>query len=474
MMHPSLRLVGFLCLVVPVALVGADPKVQEKVAGVWKVTAADKLNETWTFTFADDKWEIKGVYTKNGREVGSAHGTKVRELKDGLNFTRVFDKKPASDLGDDALTTFKLKDSGGELIFRAGGKTSIRQVKREEDATAAKPKAKAPDPKTEPAPKAAGPFAELAQIKGSKSLSSMTLGISPDGKRAAMVSAGAGGTTNTVAIWDLAEKKVVRRIKPVGRTERLAWSADGKSLATLQLTFATAEAKPQLAVWDSETGEQRAMFEAPKFASVIAICADGSVVAAANGGIIGDDGFVMAWDVVAKKEIFSQEIVSTLSTIGLTADGKTLMAVGVKPSRQTVLFDLKTGKPRVTFKAIPERSILSADGKLVVGTSYENGSSKLHVFDTANPTKPPRVIQGGKGRIDCLALVDNNRHVIVAGSSDEVHDIDLATGKIVNTFVPAKNLLTIALTTTSDSAYLLTLSGDYVARLWSTPFGPKQ
>src|SRR5262245_17111201 len=261
--------------------VGGDAT-QDKITGAWKATDTSRFEETWTFKLTDGQWEVKVVYMKDGREVGRAHGTKVREVKDGLNFTRVFDKKPASDLGDDALSTLKLKDDGADLIFRAGGKTSIRRMRREADA---KPEPKV-EPKTVPAPKSSEAFPEIAQIKVTKSTLSMTVGLSPDGKRAATASSGAGAKTNNVAIWDLATKKVVQRIRPVGLTHQIAWSADGKSVATLQLTVAGQTDMPQLAVWDPDTGEQRGVIEAHLFAAQMAISADGTVVAAATGGLI--------------------------------------------------------------------------------------------------------------------------------------------------------------------------------------------
>jgi hypothetical protein len=119
-------------------------------------------------------------------------------------------------MGATARSSFRLPmTKGGELIFR-GAKTTIKQVRREADATVAKPepKPKTPDPKTEPAPKAVGPFAEVAQLKASKTLAGLNVAIAPDGKRAAMVSSTAKGKTNTVAIWDLAENKIVQRIRP--------------------------------------------------------------------------------------------------------------------------------------------------------------------------------------------------------------------------------------------------------------------
>ena len=325
MRYRSFTFAGLLSiLIVLPASVRGEPTLQEKIAGTWKVTDTSRYEETWTFTFADDAWDIKGVYVKNGKEVGKAHGTKVKVLKDGLNFTRVFDKKPATDLGDDAVSTFKLMDSGGDLIFRAAGKTTIRKVTRDE-AAVAKPKT---DQKTEPAPTADRPFKEVGQLKGPKTIAGMSLAISPDGKRAAMVSSTVGAKTNTVAILNFEDKKAVQRIRPTGITNRLAWSADSKWLATLEAEFCRCRRQAAaVAVWDVETAELRATFDAPKFAAEVAISGDGSGRSSFKGGIAADDGVVKAWDVVAKKEIFSQSIKSTLNRHGLTADGKTLMAV---------------------------------------------------------------------------------------------------------------------------------------------------
>src|SRR3954471_8481059 len=98
----------------------AEASLQDKIAGTWKATDTSRFEEAWTFTFAEGSWEVKGVYLKNGREAGTAHGTKIKAMKDGLLFTRVFDKKPAADYGDEATGLFKLTESGGELVFKAG------------------------------------------------------------------------------------------------------------------------------------------------------------------------------------------------------------------------------------------------------------------------------------------------------------------------------------------------------------------
>jgi WD40 repeat protein len=189
--------------------------------------------------------------------------------------------------------------------------------------------------------------------------------VSPDGARAA-----AGWTDGRVRIWDLTTGKEVLTIKVSGDTRGIAYSPDGKILATMP-SFA-AEGK----LWDAATGKAIAtlpMAPLPKYrhhALGLRFSPDGKTLGSVIHGIVQDKVIagVQLWDVeTGKLKRFVSARGVTLSGFAIAPDGKTL-AAAAHHTGITRLVNLETGEDRAVLKwegAEVYGVAFSPDGKTV-------------------------------------------------------------------------------------------------------------
>jgi WD40 repeat protein len=330
--------------------------------------------------------------------------------------------------------------------------------------------AKKPDPDPKKTEDKTGLFTQLVSIK-TTNLGSFGVAVAPDAKQIAWVGGKPGAMD--IVLFDMADKKVTKRINTPVNITRLVWSVDGSTLAALYLGEAMKGGRPsQVVVFDTKTWEPKAIFDHPGFPTALALSANGQVVAVANDSITGP-GTLKVWDVDGKKEIFTQELNASLVQMALSADGKTVLANGFGPQRDlATAFELPGGKPRAGFKtAVQERLALSADGNTAVGAAYVESGLQVTVWDVANGGKVARVIKGGKWRADSLALIDQDRQVVLGGTSPDVHIYNLSTGQLTYTFAPGQKSGLAVVQAAPDSTVILTLAFDRILRLWKTPFG---
>ena len=332
---------------------------------------------------------------------------------------------------------------------------------------------KDPDPKA----KTDSAFTEFAVLKRSDQVQSYDIGLSPDGKQVAMM---VGPVLNaSFGIIDVESSKVEKSWKFGTAVNSVVWSADGKSLAGVVSGEVKKDGKPsQVVVWDTKTWERRTEFDFQGFPSALALSADGNIVATVSGAA-ATNPVVKAWDVSAKKEIFSQEVKTSVPRVSLSDDGKVLAVSGAGPMNTTVgLFDLPSGKVRGGIKCDPH-FVLSGDGNTVVDWVFNDTGLVISIWDTKALTKAPRVIKAGKWKADTIIFMDKDRHIAVAGgmAQDEIRVFDLKTLKEDHTFLVGKKTMgrsLLQVKTTPDSSLLLTYATDHTVRLWSTPFGEKK
>jgi hypothetical protein len=465
----------------------ADPE----IAGAWKVLSGGlpEFTETWTFTQEKETWKVTGVYVKDGQEVGSCHGEKVEFANGVLTFRRVFDKKPGPNFGD-AKCTFRVVGGKGQLltyvrtqpnrkVLEPAGKAAAAKTTPDPEPKTAKtpdPEPKVakkpdPDPKTtttpDPAPKAVAPYTEVATFRGTPRSTAYGVAISPDGKRLALGEpAGAAGR---IVIAEFGTKKILRDIDVPGIVTQIAWSADGTTLAAVvQGDLGGTGRKTQVPVWDTATWEEKASFEHPNYPGGLTIAGNGSVVACASAASGG--GVLKVWDVAAKKEVLERKVQCISSCNVLSADGKTLAVGALAPTGQLTLIDVPSGKVKQTVKG-SETFAMSADTKTLVTIGGDGKGN--HAVNVWQGGKIVRTVPLSKWEPTCFVLLNNDKHVAVGGTYDEVVVCEVATGKVVQTLKMAKGQ-TVRLGATADSSRLMTFGTDRVVRLWSTPFGPKE
>src|SRR5205807_2655503 len=183
--------------------------------------------------------------------------------------------------------------------------------------------------------------------------------FSPDGKTLASIAGGWGpdDCPGEVKLWDVATGK--ERVAVKGHPSRIlhmAFSADGKTLATSSKT---------VKLWDVATGKEK--MELPVAYTALAFAPDGKTLAMTGPGL----GSVQLWDLTTgKKRVSMPANELGIGSLGFTPDGKTLVSAGLReakegeegPNRNTKaagslegyfcqlkLFDVATAKERATI-----------------------------------------------------------------------------------------------------------------------------
>lgn len=164
---------------------------------------------------------------------------------------------------------------------------------------------------------------------------------SADGKHLAT-----GDKVGHVVVWDAETGKElatvecpvmytwdkVQRLHSIGGVRSLAFSPDGKQLAVGGMgkvgNIDHLEGKTRVEVFDWKAGKQTAEFAGDKFnglTNALAWAPDGSWLLGAGGG---NDGFLVFYDVAAKKVLRQEKAAMFVHDMALSPDAKDLVCVG--------------------------------------------------------------------------------------------------------------------------------------------------
>jgi RNA polymerase sigma factor (sigma-70 family) len=254
---------------------------------------------------------------------------------------------------------------------------------------------------------------ELRQL-GDKDLSFG--GLSPDGKYLAYLKE---DSAKILRLWDLAANKEVRQLSHPAAVSRVAFAADGKTLA---VAFAAEVDQPgQIALWDVD-GKQigtLAGHQAQVFA--LAFAPDGKTLA--SGGY---DKTLRLWDLETRKELHKHQSLPTpIYQLSFNRDGKTLTSRGAE--NHVRLWDVPAWRQRPMADGA-EWSIgslaYSADGKFVAAPSSE----RIWVWDTAT-SKVVRKLEGHKDTVRAVVFSPDGKFLVSGSDDGTVRIWDLASGK---------------------------------------------
>jgi WD40 repeat protein len=263
-----------------------------------------------------------------------------------------------------------------------------------------------------------------------------------------------------VRLWDAAAGKelaVIRDSQPTG----VAFSADGKTLATVEEGKAEGKRTAVLQTWEVVTGKRLARLEEPGFLNVsVALSATGGT--AATVAWVKDKApkdpndagtyVVHLWD-LKKQERGSQLLevrkVPLLAAV-FAPDDKTLI-VADSMSKLHV-FDVKTGKETQTLKADGSFPVLafSPDGKLLASSTTE---ATVQLWDVATG-KSRSLTETHHGGVTAVAFSADGRTVASGSNDRSVRLWEAATGRPLRRLAVPAGVSALALT--PDGGHLLT------------------
>jgi WD40 repeat protein len=260
--------------------------------------------------------------------------------------------------------------------------------------------------------------------------------FSPDGKHLA-----SAGDDRTIKVWEVETGNVVRTLKaPYTALRSVAWSPDGKRLASAGFDDAVGSwfslpprfgvpGRHAVVVWDAETGKEVISLPHSGWAGSVAWSPDGKRLASGGG-----DGTVKIWDGATGREILTlighRGIVLC---VAWSPDGRRLASVDSR-DRAIRVWDARTGKEAFTLKGHNGAVMgvaFSPDGRRLASASWEG---TVKVWDA---TRDPEVItlQVPDAEPPGVAFSPDGRRLAVAAGA-EVKVWDIPTGKVVKSLQP--------------------------------------
>src|SRR5262245_15288730 len=296
------------------------------------------------------------------------------------------------------------------------------------------------------------------------------LAFSADGKLLAVSYHGDGRQPRGILLWKFGpgpkEVELVRALPtPAYASRFLAFSPDGKTLASAGETLGMNNDASEVKLWDVGAGKEKAVLKGPKdTATGLGFASDGALVTAAFDG-----GVIAVWNPISgspvrtidsKGQVFSMALMPKTHRAALGGcnglitfvdldSGKTtgrlqahqdhVQAVAFSPSGKTLascsgdinLWDAATGKKRRTLTAqarislSPHPLVFSHDGKylasvtgkvVVSGEAAEGKLNVIHVWEEATG-KQVRTYRGHEESVDAVAFAPDGK-TLVSGSRD--------------------------------------------------------
>jgi WD40 repeat protein/serine/threonine protein kinase len=283
--------------------------------------------------------------------------------------------------------------------------------------------------------------------------------ISPDGQKAL-----SGSADKTVRYWDLETGETLW----VGKAHEnavndVAISPDGRTGASVS--------DEATIIWDLASGEiMRKQDGHEAFISHVAFSPDGQHLV--TGGW-GDNPSIVLWDATSGEIIDRFPAGSSVAEMMYTPDGSAILTIGFEDGILRMIdsesgeiireMDAGLGTEAGTLVALD----VSSDGRRAI-TGYENSDVLLWDLTTGELLQRYEVSSGAK----TVAIHPQNDTALVGGTSSVITNLDLRTGRILNTFnghtadVGAGEIVISADGQTAVSASL-----DQTLRLWDLDRG---
>ncbi len=301
----------------------------------------------------------------------------------------------------------------------------------------------------------------LSLSAGSNSVYSV--GFSPDGTRLA-----SGNGDGTIELYDAASGKELAVLHESQPVQRLAFTADGRSLVYAVGSF-RAEKLGQVKMRDLTTGQTRIVYEGKSIIYdrplILTLASRAEILAVGFW-----DGTARVWDLGTGVEVMQLPPVGGfIYEIALTPDGRTLAVVSSAGKIQ--LWDVPGKKQRGKlqgFNGSGQSSLaFSPDGKLLAGHAPIVNALVLWDVDTLTETGRLSVMSGGHMN-QCIFSADGRTLALAYGGGNEPSGVQLWD-------VPTRELLTAlhghrggihTLALSRDGKALASGGEDGIVKLW--------
>jgi WD40 repeat protein len=245
----------------------------------------------------------------------------------------------------------------------------------------------------------------------------LTLAFSPDGKTLATPGEKAG----TIWLWDIATGQTRRKLEGAGgEVSSLAFAPDGKVLAS-------AGGDKTVRLWDPALGtELRRLAGHEKDVCCLTFAPDGKVLASGS-----PDQTVRLWDPMTGRELRAlTDRRERVTAVAFAPDGRLLACSNADGTIS--LWDPGTGKEvrhwDTNTRSVPFASSLafSPDGKMLLSTALWQSGPRL--WDVATG-KELLAFSGHHAGVDVLAYSADGKTLYSAGREKQVLHWDLTTGR---------------------------------------------
>lgn len=281
------------------------------------------------------------------------------------------------------------------------------------------------------------------------------LEISPDGKMLAIAQG------DTAQLWDVATGKVAATLARHPGAALMAFSPDGKILATTGTCACEPAFDNPVRLWDPASGQPiRSLPGHVNGVQSMEFSRDGTILAAGAAG----GGPVRLWNVA------TGETTATLTAgfmLQFSPDGKILATSGeFTAERKAQLWDVDTGKAIATL-ADGDPIAFSPDGKTLLTSSPRTGDAgktPAHLWQVPSGGAIPATLVSTP-----MVFAPDNKSLAIADPDSTVRLWEFASGTSTRTFNGHTGLIN-DLAFSPDSKTLATASKDKTVRLWHTDY----